>query len=55
MKSRITFVRPQDTGLEAENIEISSNAVQIRSLEGAREERLTVGLQELPQEVCSPP
>ncbi|KAL8909621.1 MAG: hypothetical protein Q9207_000119 [Kuettlingeria erythrocarpa] len=50
MKSRITFVRPQDTGLEAENIEISSHAVQIRSLEAAREERLTVGLQELPQE-----
>lgn len=51
MKSRITLVRPQDTGLEAENIKINSHAVQITSLKAAREERLTVSLQELPQEV----
>ncbi|KAL8927994.1 MAG: hypothetical protein Q9208_002069 [Pyrenodesmia sp. 3 TL-2023] len=51
MKSRITFARSQDTGLAAESIKISSHAIQITSLKAAREERVTVSLQELPEEV----
>jgi len=51
MKQRITFVQRPDAPFEAEQAVLTSNSLAIRALDAAREDRITFGLEDLPQEV----
>lgn len=51
MKRRITFVQRQDTPFEADQAVLTSNALSIRDLDAAREDRITFNLDDLPEEV----
>ena len=51
MKQRITYVRSNDGSFHPSQLEVQENSMIIRSLDAAKEHRLTIGLSELPQEV----
>jgi len=55
MKERITYVvRNPEQGFDPANLEIKSSSLSVKSLVGAKEHQITLGLSELPQEVCKP-
>ena len=51
MKERITFVHAREDAFEPKQFQLQENAVDVHSLKAAREDRLTLSLYELPQEV----
>ena len=51
MKERITFVYGAEDAFNPEQLQIKSDALYVKSLKAAREDRVTVSLYELPQEV----
>lgn len=51
MRERITFVHGADDAFNPEQLVVDKEAVQVRRLKAAREDRLTIGFSELPQEV----
>lgn len=51
MKRRITFVQHQDTPFEANQAVLTPETLSIRGLDAAREDRITFGLDDLPEEV----
>lgn len=51
MKRRITFVQRQDTPFGADQAVLTPDALAIRGLDAAREDRITFGLDNLPGEV----
>lgn len=51
MKRRITFVYEQDRPFDPKQLEVDKKSLHIKSLEAAREERWTINLFGLPQEV----
>jgi len=52
MKARITFIHnPEDEFSPAEQLAVSSNALNYTSLRAVREDKLTFGVDEIPKEV----
>jgi hypothetical protein len=51
MKRRITFVQPDNAPFDKSQAELTASALSVRALDAAREDRITVGLDELPEEV----
>ncbi|KAL8945351.1 MAG: hypothetical protein Q9211_000121 [Gyalolechia sp. 1 TL-2023] len=51
MKERITFVQPPAGDFSPEQLAVSTDALQVKSLKAAREDRLTFGVEELPHQV----
>lgn len=53
MKERITFIQPAAETFSPEQFKVSPQGLRIKSVEAAREVRLTFGVEELPHEVRS--
>ena len=51
MRERITFIHGADEQFRPEQLKLGKDSVYISNLKAAREDRLTFGFQELPQEV----
>ncbi|KAL6713062.1 protease B nonderepressible form [Lecanora helva] len=51
MKQRTTFVHDSEDAFDPKQIRLDRDVVHIESLKAAREDRLTLGLYELPQEI----
>lgn len=51
MKRRVTYVQRQDTPFEADQAVLTPKTLSVRGLDAAREDRITVGLDDLPAEV----
>ena len=51
MRRRSTFVHDQRVDVDPRQLQLSGDVFKIRELKAAREERLTFGFNELPQEV----
>lgn len=51
MRERITFVHGPEDAFHPDQIQLKSNALYVKSLRAAREDRVTASLYELPQEV----
>lgn len=54
MKERITFVQHADHIFDPQQLQLSNHSLRIKSLKAARQDRLTLGLDQLPQEVLIP-
>ena len=52
MRRRSTFVHDAALQIGPAQLQLSGRQLHIRGLEAAREERLSLGYNELPQEVC---
>lgn len=51
MKRRSTYITHPSQAVDPKNIKVSQDRVRLEAIKGAREERLTVGLKELPREI----
>lgn len=51
MRERITFIHGINEEFDPSQLRLDSDTLHITSLKAAREDRLTIGLYELPQEV----
>lgn len=51
MRERITFIHGINEEFDPTQLRLNSDTLHITSLKAAREDRLTIGLYELPQEV----
>ncbi|KAJ5165330.1 uncharacterized protein N7500_007160 [Penicillium coprophilum] len=51
MKRRITFIQRVDADFDPEQAVLSASSLSVRNLDAAREDRITVGLDELPKEL----
>ncbi len=51
MRERITFIHGINEEFDPSQLRLNSDTLHITSLKAAREDRLTIGLYELPQEV----
>ena len=51
MKRRITYIQRINAPFEPQQAVLTSKSLSVRDLDAAREDRITVGLDELPQEV----
>ena len=51
MKTRITYVHNPGGQFDPQQVSVQDDSLPVRSLEGAREVKLTIGLDELPGEV----
>lgn len=51
MKQRITYIRSNDDEFHPDQLEIIQDFMHIKSLEAAKEHRITIGLSKLPSEV----
>ena len=51
MKARITYVHDSGGEFDPPQVAIEDDSLSVRSLEGAREVKVTVGLDKLPGEV----
>lgn len=51
MKRRVTYVQRPETPFEPHQASLSPTAISIRELDAAREDRITFGLNDLPEEV----
>ncbi|KAJ5619061.1 hypothetical protein N7510_003045 [Penicillium lagena] len=51
MKRRITIVQPENAPFHPSQAELTTSALSVRDLDGAREDRITLGLDELPEEL----
>lgn len=51
MKRRSTFVHDSELNVDPRQLQLSGDVFKIRELKAGREERLTFGFNELPQEV----
>lgn len=52
MKRRITFAQGADSAFEQDQVQLTRDALKLRGLDAAREERVTFGFNELPSEVA---
>ena len=53
MRERISYVHGSDDTFEPDQLLLDNDTLHIRALRAAKEDRLTFGLDELPQEVCT--
>jgi hypothetical protein len=51
MKQRITFIQRVDASFDPQQAVLTTSSLSVRNLDAAREDRVTVGLDELPEEV----
>ena len=51
MSQRITFIHEADDSFDLSQLRLQNDTLRVDSLEAAREDRLTISLYELPQEV----
>ena len=51
MKERVTFLNHQGQDFDPAQLQLQNDSLRLKSLKAAREDRLTIGLDELPQEV----
>ncbi|KAL1885267.1 protease B nonderepressible form [Paecilomyces lecythidis] len=51
MKRRITFAQGADSAFEQDQVQLTKDALKLRGLDAAREERVTFGFNELPSEL----
>ena len=51
MRSRITFIHAPGDEFDPTQLRLDNDTLHVESLRAAREDRLTLGLDELPQEV----
>ena len=51
MKERITFVHDREEVFDPKQLQLQDQILRVQSLKAAQEDRLTVSLYELPQEV----
>lgn len=51
MRERITFIHGSEDAFNPQQLDVQKKSLQVKSLKAAREDRLTFGLYELPQEV----
>lgn len=51
MRTRITFMHPPGDQFDPTQLRLENDTLHVESLRAAREDRLTVGLDELPQEL----
>lgn len=51
MKRRVTLVQEPGAAFDPKQAVISSSSLKIRDLDSARQERITLGLDDLPEEV----
>ena len=51
MSQRITFIHKPDRPFDPNQIRVQNETLHLDSLDAAREDRLTISLYELPQEV----
>lgn len=55
MKQRVTYLLPEGNSADTSDIKVSSHGLTYAKADQASKEwRLTIGLHELPQEVCYP-
>lgn len=52
MKRRTTFFHEGGANFDPSQLSLSSNALEIRDLHAARQERFTFAIDEVPDEVC---
>lgn len=52
MRRRITFAQGPDSPFDQDQVQLTSDALKLRGLDAAREERVTFGFNELPSEVA---
>lgn len=52
MRTRVTYVHDPEGRFDPQQASVDTDSLSVRALEGARELKVTVGLDELPQEVC---
>ena len=56
MKQRITYLLPDGSGLDPADIKVQNDSLEFtRTAEAAEEWRLTLGFNDLPEEVCCTP
>lgn len=53
MRERVTFLRRPDDVFDPKQLQLQNDTLHITSLKAAREDQLTFGLYELPQEVSN--
>lgn len=53
MRERITFLHRPDDALDPKQLQLQNDTLHVTFLKAAREDKLTVGLYELPQEVSN--
>lgn len=51
MRERVTFIHAPDDAFDPKQLQLQNDSLLVKSLKAAREDKLTVGLYELPQEV----
>lgn len=51
MKRRITFVQRVDAAFDPQQAVLTASSLSVRDLDAAREDRITVGIDQLPEEV----
>lgn len=51
MKRRITFIQSVNASFDPEQAVLTTSSLSVRDIDAAREDRITVGLDELPEEV----
>lgn len=51
MRQRTTFVHDPNDTFDPKQLHVQSDSIHVKSLKAAREDRLTLGLYELPQKV----
>lgn len=52
MRKRITYIQQPDAPFEFDQTVLNTDALSIRNLDAVRQERVTVGIEEVPVEVC---
>lgn len=53
MRERVTFVHAPDDAFHPKQLELQNGTLRVKALKAAREDKLTLGLYELPQEVSN--
>lgn len=51
MRQRITYLQEPNDAVNPKNLQITSDSISTKELKAAREERITFGFDELPQEL----
>ena len=51
MRQRVTFLQEPQNSLDPKLLKVTSNSVSTQRLDAAREDRVTFGFEELPQEL----
>ena len=53
MRERVTFIHDPDDAFHPNQLELQNNFLHIKALKAARQDHVTLGLYELPQEVST--